>query len=155
MRKYAIFLFIGILSFVCAQKAGAQSGQAKTSPTSKAKPADKAAVSKSDKSAKDKDQAGKDKDAAQNKKDDKEAKKDKDEDSAESRDPMSSGTFGGLKFRSVGPAMISGRVVSIAVNPHNKSQYFIGVASGGVWRTDNDGTTWQPVFEHEGSYSIG
>jgi photosystem II stability/assembly factor-like uncharacterized protein len=70
-------------------------------------------------------------------------------------DPMSSGTFTGLKFRSVGPAQISGRVVSIAVNPQNKAQYYIGVASGGVWRTDNDGTTWIPLFEHEGSYSIG
>src|SRR6266481_2961523 len=69
--------------------------------------------------------------------------------------PMSSGTFTGLKFRSVGPAQISGRVVSIAVNPQNKAQYYIGVASGGVWRTDNDGTTWIPLFEHEGSYSIG
>ncbi|HYL93618.1 MAG TPA: glycosyl hydrolase, partial [Alphaproteobacteria bacterium] len=70
-------------------------------------------------------------------------------------DPMSSPTFGALKFRNVGPALVSGRVVSVAVNPHNKSQYFVGVASGGVWRTDNDGTTYQPVFEREGSYSIG
>src|SRR5262249_39557577 len=49
---------------------------------------------------------------------------------------------------------ISGRVVSIAVNPRDKSQYFIGVASGGVWRADNDGTTLQPGVDHESSYSI-
>jgi photosystem II stability/assembly factor-like uncharacterized protein len=162
MRIPAILLVTVILLYACVQ-APAQGGEAKTPPApssaSKAKPADKAAAGKtkadaSDKSAK--DQSAKDKDAAAKDKD-KEAKdKDKkDDESAESRDPMSSGTFSGLKFRSVGPALISGRVVSIAVNPNNKSQYFIGVASGGVWRTDNDGTTWQPVFEREGSYSIG
>lgn len=70
-------------------------------------------------------------------------------------DLMSSGTFMAFKPRSVGPALVSGRVVTVAVNPKNKSQYFVGVASGGVWRTDNDGTTWAPVFEREGSYSIG
>lgn len=72
-----------------------------------------------------------------------------------SADPMSSAAFMGMKLRNVGPALVSGRVVAIAVNPKNKSQYFVGVASGGVWRTDNDGTTYQPVFDHEGSYSIG
>src|SRR5215813_8030019 len=147
LRKRAIFLVVipVILSCVCARKvASAQSGKAKTPPApassraSKAKPADKAAAAKTESAASD--------DSAKDK---------KDEENAESKDPMSSGTFSGLKFRSVGPALISGRVVSIAVNPHNKSQYFIGVASGGVWRTDNDGTTWQPVFDHEGSYSIG
>src|SRR5262249_22641976 len=129
-----------------------------SSSASKAKPGDKAAAkteSASGKSAKDK--AEKDKGASDKggKNKDKDGKDKGDEESGESRDPMSSGTFSGLKVRSVCPALISGRVVSIAVNPHNKSQYYIGVASGGVWRTDNDGTTWQPVFEHEGSYSIG
>lgn len=159
MRKHAFFLLIATLSCLLAQKvAWAQGGDTKTSSApssaSKAKPAAKTGSAVSDKSAKDQtakdavDKGSKDKDAT-----DKNAKKD--EENVESRDAMSSGTFGGLKFRSVGPALISGRVVSIAVNPRNKSQYFIGVASGGVWRTDNDGTTWQPVFEHEGSYSIG
>ncbi len=71
------------------------------------------------------------------------------------KDPMSSGTFTGLAFRSVGPAFVSGRVVSIAVNPTNRSQYFVGAASSGVWKTDNSGVTFAPVFENEGSYSIG
>jgi photosystem II stability/assembly factor-like uncharacterized protein len=70
-------------------------------------------------------------------------------------DPLSADTFRGLKFRSVGPALVSGRVVALAINPLNKSQFFVGVASGGVWRTDNDGNTFQPVFEREGSFSIG
>lgn len=68
---------------------------------------------------------------------------------------MNDETFSGLKWRSVGPAVASGRVMSIAVNPKNKFEYYVGVASGGVWRTVNDGTTWTPVFDKEGSYSIG
>jgi photosystem II stability/assembly factor-like uncharacterized protein len=64
-------------------------------------------------------------------------------------------TFSGLKFRSLGPAVASGRVMSIAVNPKDKFEYYVGVASGGVWKTVNDGTTWTPVFDKEASYSIG
>jgi photosystem II stability/assembly factor-like uncharacterized protein len=63
--------------------------------------------------------------------------------------------FGGLRLRSIGPASASGRVTSFAVNPENPAQYFVGVASGGVWKTVNNGITWTPVFDNEGSYSIG
>ena len=70
-------------------------------------------------------------------------------------EPMSSGTFAGMKFRSIGPAVTSGRVIAFAVNPNDRANYFVGVASGGVWKTDNAGTTWTPVFEKESSYSIG
>jgi len=70
-------------------------------------------------------------------------------------EPMSSGTFEGLKLRSIGPAMISGRVVAFAVDPANRAHYYVAAASGGVWKTVNNGTTWTPVFDHEGSYSIG
>ncbi|HEY2963927.1 MAG TPA: hypothetical protein VGJ37_16020 [Pyrinomonadaceae bacterium] len=71
------------------------------------------------------------------------------------RDPMSTPTFNGLRFRSIGPAFTSGRVIGFAVDPKNPARYFAGVASGGVWRTVNAGTTWTPVFDNEGSYSIG
>ncbi|HSB10434.1 MAG TPA: glycosyl hydrolase [Blastocatellia bacterium] len=70
-------------------------------------------------------------------------------------DPMSTPTFNGLRLRSIGPAFTSGRVCSIAVDPTDHSRYFAGVASGGVWKTTNAGTTWTPVFDNEGSYSIG
>ena len=70
-------------------------------------------------------------------------------------DPMSAATFSGLRLRSIGPAFTSGRVCSIAVDPTDFSHYFVGVASGGVWKTTNAGTTWVPVFDNEGSYSIG
>jgi photosystem II stability/assembly factor-like uncharacterized protein len=73
----------------------------------------------------------------------------------EKKPGMNADTFSGLKFRLIGPAVASGRVMSIAVNPKNKVEYYVGVASGGVWKTVNDGTTWTPVFDGEGSYSIG
>jgi photosystem II stability/assembly factor-like uncharacterized protein len=80
----------------------------------------------------------------------------KEEDKKEEKKPgMNADTFSGLKWRSIGPAVASGRVMSIAVNPMNKFEYYVGVASGGVWKTVNDGTTWTPVFDGEGSYSIG
>lgn len=61
----------------------------------------------------------------------------------------------GLRLRSVGPALMSGRVVDFAVHPQNASQYYAAVACGGVWKTDNAGVTWKPIFDNEGSYSIG
>ncbi len=61
----------------------------------------------------------------------------------------------GLEFRSIGPALTSGRVSDIAVNPDNFNEYYVAVASGGVWKTTNHGVTYQPIFDSEGSYSIG
>lgn len=77
------------------------------------------------------------------------------EDEGRQRDPMSSPTFNGLRFRSIGPAFTSGRVIGFAVDPNNAARYFVASASGGVWRTANNGNTWTPVFDREGSYSIG
>ena len=71
------------------------------------------------------------------------------------QDPWASGTFNELKLRAVGPALMSGRISSIAVHPDDKQTWYIGVASGGVWKTTNAGTTFTPVFQNEGSYSIG
>jgi len=71
------------------------------------------------------------------------------------KDPMSAPTFNGLKLRSIGPAFTSGRISGIAVDPNNAARYFVAAASGGVWKTINNGTTWTPVFDNEGSFSIG
>jgi len=71
------------------------------------------------------------------------------------RERMSAQTFAGLRLRSLGPALTSGRVVALAVNPRNRAHYFVGAASGGVWKTTNAGTTFTPVFDAQGSYSIG
>lgn len=64
-------------------------------------------------------------------------------------------TFEGLSMRSIGPAFMSGRIADIAIHPENRSHWYVAVGSGGVWKTVNAGTTWKPVFESEGSYSIG
>ena len=61
----------------------------------------------------------------------------------------------GLELRSIGPAINSGRVVDLAVTPGAHQRLFVATASGGVWRTETGGTTWTPVFDDQGSYSIG
>ena len=71
------------------------------------------------------------------------------------RDPMSTPTFNGLRLRSIGPAFTSGRISGFAVDPANPTRYYVAVASGGVWKTTNAGTTWTPIFDSEASYSIG
>lgn len=68
---------------------------------------------------------------------------------------IDSSILSGLHFRNLTPAKTSGRIVDIAINPVNKNIRFAAVASGGVWKTMNAGTTWIPVFDNEGSYSIG
>ncbi len=63
--------------------------------------------------------------------------------------------LGGLSFREIGPALTSGRIADIAVNPNDYSEYYVGVASGGLWKTTNHGTTFKPIFDSQKSYSIG
>lgn len=74
---------------------------------------------------------------------------------ADPNDPWQSSTFSGLRLRAIGPALMSGRIVSIAVHPRHKATWYAAAASGGVWKTTNAGTTWAPVFQNEGSYSVG
>ncbi len=64
-------------------------------------------------------------------------------------------TFKGLEFRSIGPAFMSGRIADIAIHPERQSTWYVAVGSGGVWKTENRGTTWEAIFENEDSYSIG
>jgi photosystem II stability/assembly factor-like uncharacterized protein len=61
----------------------------------------------------------------------------------------------GLRLRSLGPALFSGRIVGLAVHPQNRAHYYVAVGSGGVWKTQSAGTSWTPVFDEQGSYSIG
>jgi len=61
----------------------------------------------------------------------------------------------GMTFRSIGPAITSGRIADLAVDPDNPKRFFVAAASGGVWRTSNAGNTFEPVFDSQGSYSIG
>ena len=60
-----------------------------------------------------------------------------------------------FKFRNVGPAFLSGRIADIAIHPNNENIWYVAVGSGGVWMTDNAGTTWKPIFDSQPVYSIG
>ncbi len=71
------------------------------------------------------------------------------------QDPFSAATFSAMRLRAVGPALMSGRVSHVAVHPGDKQTWYVGVASGGVWKTTNAGITWTAVFQNEGSYSVG
>ena len=73
----------------------------------------------------------------------------------ESKSKLNSGTLSALKFRNVGPALTSGRVSDIAIDPTRSSTWYVTAASGGVWKTVNAGTSFQPIFDGQGSYSIG
>jgi photosystem II stability/assembly factor-like uncharacterized protein len=69
-------------------------------------------------------------------------------------DPLAE-RWGGLELRGLGPATAGGRISEVAVQPGDDRTWLVAVSSGGVWRTDNAGTTWTPVFDGEGSFSIG
>lgn len=63
--------------------------------------------------------------------------------------------IGGLSFRNIGPAVTSGRISDLAINPNNPDEYYVAAASGGVWKTTNHGVTYSPIFDGQSSYSIG
>src|SRR5690242_74457 len=66
----------------------------------------------------------------------------KDEKKKEEKGPWKGETFAGLELRPLGPALTSGRIVDVAVDPSDKSTWYVASASGGVWKTENAGTTW-------------
>ena len=60
-----------------------------------------------------------------------------------------------FKFRNVGPAFLSGRIADIVTHPDNDNVWYVAVGSGGVWKTENAGTTWSPIFDDQSTYSTG
>ena len=71
------------------------------------------------------------------------------------KDKKTENIYDGLKFRHLGPALMSGRISDIAIHPNNENIWYVASGSGGVWKTENSGTTWKPIFDNEKSYSIG
>ncbi|MEM8960236.1 MAG: glycosyl hydrolase [Acidobacteriota bacterium] len=63
--------------------------------------------------------------------------------------------FAGLELRSIGPALMAGRIADIAIHPDDDNLWYVAVGSGGVWKTENAGVTWTPIFDDQPSYSIG
>lgn len=70
-------------------------------------------------------------------------------------EPLSSKTFDAFSLRNIGPAFMSGRIADIAIVQDDPATWYIAVGSGGVWKTENAGTTWKSLFDGQGSYSIG
>ncbi len=78
-----------------------------------------------------------------------------DEESKDDKTKLNSGTVSALKLRAIGPALMSGRISDIAIDPENQNTWYVAVGSGNLWKTTNAGTTWKPIFDNYGSYSIG
>lgn len=60
-----------------------------------------------------------------------------------------------VPFKNIGPTVMSGRVVDLAVNPENSTEFYVGYASGGVWHTVNNGTTFTPILDSANSINVG
>jgi photosystem II stability/assembly factor-like uncharacterized protein len=84
-----------------------------------------------------------------------ESKKETKGSEAQVKPSVSSSLFTGISFRSVGPAWASGRIADLAVNPGNHSEIYAAIASGNIWKSENNGTTWKPIFDKYGAYAIG
>ncbi|HUU06408.1 MAG TPA: glycosyl hydrolase [Patescibacteria group bacterium] len=61
----------------------------------------------------------------------------------------------GMEFRAIGPALSSGRISDVVIHPRRRATWYVAAASGGVWKTEDAGSTWNSIFDHESSYSIG
>ncbi|MGB0981393.1 MAG: glycosyl hydrolase [Winogradskyella sp.] len=60
-----------------------------------------------------------------------------------------------VPFKNIGPTIMSGRVVDLAVNPDMPSEFYVGYASGGVWHTTNNGTTFTPILDSSNTQNVG
>jgi photosystem II stability/assembly factor-like uncharacterized protein len=68
---------------------------------------------------------------------------------------LTTSTVGRLKFRAIGPANMSGRIVDLAVVESNTYTFYVASATGGLWKTTDNGTTFAPVFFNESVASLG
>ena len=76
-------------------------------------------------------------------------------DEEEKKPTALSTALSGFSFRSIGPAFMSGRIADIAIDPKNENTWYVAVGSGGVWKTNNAGTTWKPLIDNQPFYSTG
>ncbi len=60
-----------------------------------------------------------------------------------------------MPFKNIGPTVMSGRVTDLAVNPENPTEFYVGYASGGVWHTTNNGTTFNPILDGAPTQNVG
>lgn len=69
--------------------------------------------------------------------------------------PLTEVLFKGLKARAIGPTVMGGRISDIAIDPRNPGVFYVGTATGGVSKTNDNGATFDPIFDKESALSIG
>ena len=74
---------------------------------------------------------------------------------AQAQDGLTPAHLRGLAFRSLGPCLTTGRIADLEVSPHDPDRWFLASASGGLFRTDDGGDHWTPIFDDHESYSLG
>ena len=74
---------------------------------------------------------------------------------AAAQSPIPPAVVSGLPLRSIGPALMGGRIADVAVHPRDRHTWYVAAGSGGVWKTTNAGVTFTPIFDAQPSYSIG
>ncbi len=65
------------------------------------------------------------------------------------------GTFKEFAFRGLGPDLTTGRISDIAIDPRNPNVWYVAASAGNLWKTENRGNTWAPIFDNYASYSLG
>ena len=70
-----------------------------------------------------------------------------------SNDRLTPAVFEGLRFRSIGPSMVTGRIADFKVDPKNTNIYYVATAAGGVWKSMNRGISWTSLFDNGGSFN--
>ena len=68
---------------------------------------------------------------------------------------MTAAALRGFEFRGIGPNLTTGRVSDVDIDPTNPNVWYVASASGGLWKTENRGNTFTPIFDEYGSYSLG
>src|SRR5436190_10562939 len=67
---------------------------------------------------------------------------------------LSEETLKGIPLRSIGPGLATGRVQDIEIDPKNPSVWYVASAFGGLWKTENRGITFAPIFDDGGSFTL-
>lgn len=77
------------------------------------------------------------------------------QDATLSADQARGGTFDALKFRDIGPAVTSGRLHDVVIDPKDPAVLYVAAATGGLWKSANKGVTWKPIFERQPDNTFG
>jgi photosystem II stability/assembly factor-like uncharacterized protein len=73
---------------------------------------------------------------------------------AQNQTPLTSDVLKGLEFRSIGPAIQTGRVQDVAIDPKNPSTWYVATAFGGLWKTTNRGISFAPIFDEHPAFNL-